>query len=144
MDAGSPTGHWQFGEYAVAENQVCYRVVALNAGGTSLPSDSACVTPLAEPTGFTAVRVAGGVELTWSDNTAFETGYAVALEYKSCCNDACDAFDPYYYYEVVAELPPNSTRFFYPTEMPARSCTLLYLTVHSPNSESGTYPLSLP
>jgi fibronectin type 3 domain-containing protein len=62
-----------------SEQQVCYRVMAVNAQGGSPPSNVDCATPPAAPTNFTATRVNGGVELTWTDNSAVEEGYLVML-----------------------------------------------------------------
>ena len=123
---------------------MCYRVFAFNTGGTSPASNTACVTPLAAPTGVSAVRVPGGVELTWADNSAFESGYTVAMEYMSCCVGICEAWDPNYVYEVVAELPANSRSFVYQTELVGSSCTFLHLTARGPNAESRAPPVTMP
>ena len=62
-----------------SEQEVCYRVVAFNAGGESPPSNTACTTPPAAPSNLTATVVDGGVtvNLTWTDNSAVENGFEV-------------------------------------------------------------------
>ncbi len=53
------------------EQQVCYRVFAFNAFGDSPSSNTACILPLAGPSNVVMV----GDDLTWTDNSVFETGY---------------------------------------------------------------------
>jgi len=59
-DAGAPV-----------EQQVCYRAFAFNAFGDSPPSNTACTVRLAGPGDVAMV----GDDLTWTDNSSFETGY---------------------------------------------------------------------
>jgi titin len=104
---------------AVAEQQMCYRVVAFNAGGKAAPSNTACATAPARPTNVVVTRLdAGTVALTWSDNSAVEDGYQVRLFQTNCIGPACPAFDPlcenYGICErtiLIAELPANSTAY---------------------------------
>ena len=61
-----------------SEQQVCYRVIAFNAGGESPPSNTDCTTPPAAPTGLTATGLDGpAIDLAWTDNSAVEDGYEV-------------------------------------------------------------------
>ena len=83
-----------------SEQQVCYRVIAFNAGGDSPPSNSDCTTPPAGPTGLSATGGAGPtVDLAWTDNSAVEDGYEVQRA------PAGGAFS------AVADLPANSTSY---------------------------------
>ena len=117
--ASSAAGPWEAitlvpgSDYAydfgrASEQQVCYRVVAYNAAGDSEPSNAACVTPPAGPTGLIATPIdAGTLELTWADNSGVESGYEVwAIDrWASDCYNA-----GYSEWEVrVAQLPPNAT-----------------------------------
>ena len=103
---------------AVAEQQVCYRVVAFNAGGEAAPSNAGCTTPPAAPTNLTATwSDAQTVTLGWTDNSAVEDGYQVWLLQENCIG-FCNAFDPEceYYGQcpqsiLVAALPANSTGY---------------------------------
>src|SRR5438132_424941 len=59
-----------------AEQQAFYRVFAFNNLGDSPPSNTACTTPPAGPTGLTVAAVdATTVNLAWTDNSAVEDGY---------------------------------------------------------------------
>ena len=58
------------------ERRVCYRVIAFNAKGSSAPSNVDCTTPPATPTNVAAAALdAHTVRVTWTDNSAVETGY---------------------------------------------------------------------
>lgn len=93
---------------ADSERTLCYRAVAYNAAGDSEPSTAVCVVPPAGPTNLVATPVdATTLELTWTDNSAVETGYEVwAVDrWKADCFSA-----GYGEYEVmVVALPANST-----------------------------------
>jgi hypothetical protein len=83
-----------------SEQQVCYRVIAFNVKGESPPSNTDCTTPPAAPTGFTATVVdATTVDFAWTDNSAVEDGYAIAIDYDG------------YYWEIVATVDPNTTSY---------------------------------
>jgi hypothetical protein len=89
------------------QQQVCYRVVAFNAGGDAPPSNTACTVPAA-PTNFTLTWVGpDAVEYTWADNSAIEDGYEVWVDYwyPSCSGDS----GMYGGTELVVRLPANST-----------------------------------
>jgi hypothetical protein len=81
VTAGATGGLYEtlFGEDGrTSEQQVCYRVFAVNRFGESAPSDQACTTPPAGPTNLTATTIdEGTLELTWQDNSAVEDGYQV-------------------------------------------------------------------
>ena len=90
-----------------SEQQVCYRVIAFNAGGESPPSNTDCTTPPAAATNLTATLTYDPVtdqweaELAWTDNSAVEERYDVRIH--GCCSGRWDVID----------LPPNSTTFRY-------------------------------
>jgi len=93
-----------FSDYGRAsEQQVCYRVIAFNAGGDSPPSNADCTTPPAAPTDLAVAgmdSVTMEVELSWRDNSSVEDGYEVVA-----CFDTCTTWD---------RLPANSTSYFVP------------------------------
>lgn len=97
--APGPDGYVDTGR--TAEQPVCYRVVAFNAGGESAPSNVDCTTPPAAPAGLTAIADANhpAIDLTWSDNSAVEDGYEVLRDMG------------YGYAMPVFELPANTTRY---------------------------------
>jgi fibronectin type III domain protein len=85
-----------------SEQQVCYRVIAFNAVGDGIPSETDCTTPPAAPTGLTAAGVDWTtVDLAWTDNSSVEDGYEVWLS--STCQ-----MDPE---QLIASLPANSTAY---------------------------------
>jgi hypothetical protein len=84
----------------LAEQRVCYRVVALNQIGESPASSVDCTTPPAGPTNLTATLLGDGtVELTWADNSNVEDGYQVWVD------------DGYGDVFVIASLDANVTSF---------------------------------
>ena len=98
-----------------AEQRVCYRVVAFNAGGDAAPSNMACTVPPAAPTDLTLTMVDVGLfDLTWNDNSAVEDGYEVWLDlwWGYCCSapGACNAGGVGSEW-LVAELPANATSY---------------------------------
>ena len=84
-----------------SEQQVCYRVVAFNAGGDSPPSNADCTAPPAAPTGLTATAEADqpAIDLAWKDNSAVEDGYEVLRD------------DGIFGRWLVANLPANTTSY---------------------------------
>jgi hypothetical protein len=77
----------------------CYRVLAFNSAGTSIPSNVTCVEPLGAPTDLGATAVGQQtIDLTWTDNASLETGYVVV---RSTTSDGV--------YEKVATLSANAT-----------------------------------
>ena len=61
------------------EQQYCYRAFAINSMGESPASNVACTIPPACPCDLAATVSEGGiVNLTWTDNSAVETGYVVS------------------------------------------------------------------
>ena len=82
-----------------SEQQVCHRVVAFNAGGNSVPSNSACTTPPAGPAGLTATASDAAIALAWADNSAVEDGYQVQR--------SVDAV----YWAALPDVPANTTSY---------------------------------
>jgi len=65
--------------YAYVEQQACFRVIAFNTVGPSLPSTPDCTTLPATPSALAASAVdQQSIGLTWSDNSAVEDGYKVS------------------------------------------------------------------
>jgi len=63
---------------AAREQQVCFRVIAFSAAGSSLASAD-CTTPPANPTNLVAKTPdRQSITLTWTDNSAVEDGYNVS------------------------------------------------------------------
>ena len=81
------------------DQQVCYRVIAVNADGDSGPSNVDCTAPPAAPTNLTATGASRNVDLSWADNSAVEAGYEVERS-----NDGVTFYSR-------ALLPANVTRF---------------------------------
>src|SRR5207253_8568697 len=89
--AGSDAGPWttlvstspgitstQDGNSTPSQERVCYRVVAFNKYGDAPPSNTACTAFPFAPTNLVAKAVDGQtIDLTWTDNSAFEDGYEV-------------------------------------------------------------------
>jgi hypothetical protein len=102
---------------AVAEQRICYRVVAVNAGGEAA-SNAACTSPPAGPTNMAVSRLdPSTIAASWSDNSAVEDGYQVRL-FQANCIGACNAFDPLCeLYGIcprtllIAALPANTTSY---------------------------------
>src|SRR5439155_1179610 len=75
------------------------RVVAFNKYGDAPPSNTACTAFPFAPTNLVAKAVDGQtIDLTWTDNSAFEDGYEV----QRCCQTGSI---------VVANLPANATTY---------------------------------
>ena len=84
------------------EVEVCYRVVAFNGSGDSLPSAAACIIPPAAPTLVSATALDyQSIEIVWIDNSSAEDGYEI------------DRLDSFFNgtWEGVAIVPPNTTSF---------------------------------
>ncbi len=85
---------------APSEQQRCYRVIALNAQGQSAPSNTACTTLPAAPSGLTAVAADGPrIDLTWSDNSSAEDGYQLQRATEGG------------FFSSIAELPANTRSY---------------------------------
>ena len=83
-----------------SEQQVCYRVIAFNAGGDSPASNTDCTTPPSPPSGLSAIGLDGPViNLTWMDNSAIEDGYEVRRS-----SDGVT-------FTVIASLPADNTSY---------------------------------
>ena len=110
--AGSDAGPWttlvstspgitstQDGNSTPSQERVCYRVVAFNKSGDAPPSNTACTAFPFAPTTLVAKAVDGQtIDLTWTDNSAFEDGYEV----QRCCQTGSI---------VVANLPANAVSY---------------------------------
>jgi titin len=98
-NAGATAGATDAGR--TPEVAACYRVEAFNSLRTSTPSNIACATPLAAPTGFTAAfDGSAAVRVAWSDNSASESGYAVMR--------GATSGGPF---DMLAALPANATTY---------------------------------
>lgn len=92
-----------------SDQQVCYRAIAFNALGDSPPSNVDCTAPPRAPTNLVATTAPGlAIELTWTDNSGVEDGYAVQRLFDNCGG--------YYYYcapqyLTLATLGPNATSY---------------------------------
>jgi hypothetical protein len=87
-------------DYRPTEQLACYRVFAVNSYGDSDPSNVDCTAIPAAPTDLAAtVPADGGVDLTWTDNSAVEDGVEVQR--------APGGVD----WSVIATLPANTTRY---------------------------------
>jgi hypothetical protein len=87
-----------------SEQQVCYRVFAVNTAGESPPSGTDCTTPPAAATNFSATfNDDGSEDLRWKDNSGVEDAYVVLAIYWEWDGTA-------YVYEV-ASLPPNTESY---------------------------------
>jgi Tol biopolymer transport system component len=65
-------------QFPGVEQPVCYRVFAFNGYGDSGPSNVDCTAVPAAPTNLAATSTdARTIDLTWTDNSAVEDGYAV-------------------------------------------------------------------
>ena len=126
----------------LAEQGVCYRVIAFNVSGESPPYGQNCAVPPAAPTNFTLnVTAPGEIELSWTDNSAAETAYEVWITYGSPCCYGCDAG---MYEYMIASLPPNTTR--YRTNLASSDCQtiLVYLAVGGGMRVTGYLTVPLP
>lgn len=91
-----------------ADDEHCYRVVAFNGKGDSPASPVDCARPIKAATDLVATSAgSSAIDLTWTDASAFETGYQVV-------QIAC--YGGYYYYNycytVAAwDLPAGSSQY---------------------------------
>jgi hypothetical protein len=101
IGTGLSPGYTSYTKYGLpSEQQICYRVFALNAQGASAPSNVDCTTPPATPNPLTALWTAGpAVDLTWTDNSSAEDGYQVRRR------------SPGEPWIDIAELPANATTY---------------------------------
>jgi titin len=83
------------------EIEVCYRAIAFNDAGESPPSNIACTIPPAPPSNLVGTFIdQDTLDLTWSDNSAFEDGYEVRFNNNES-------------YCAIYDLPANSTHLVY-------------------------------
>ena len=64
--------------YVVWNQPACFRVIAFNSLGSSVPSTPDCTTPPAPPSELVATADAQGITLAWKDNSGFEDGYRIS------------------------------------------------------------------
>jgi fibronectin type III domain protein len=89
----------QDGNSTPSQERVCYRVIAFNHYGDGPASNTSCTAFPAAPTNLVAKALDGQtIDLTWTDNSAFEDGYEV----QRCCQTG---------WIVVANLPANATTY---------------------------------
>ena len=94
------TAYNDFQFFGGNEQGVCYRVFAVNSYGDAAPSNVSCTAIPAFPTNLAAtIPGDGGVNLTWSDNSAVEDGYVVLRT-----SGGAD-------WSVHATLPANTTSY---------------------------------
>jgi hypothetical protein len=87
-------------EGRATEQQVCYRIVALNSFGEALPSNVDCTTPPAAPAKLAAKSLdEHGIGLTWADLSAAEDGYEVQRAQED------------FVWSVIATLPANASAY---------------------------------
>ncbi len=81
------------------QERVCYRVIAFNHYGDGPASNTSCTAFPAAPTNLVAKALDGQtIDLTWTDNSAFEDGYEV----QRCCQTG---------WIVIANLAANATSY---------------------------------
>jgi hypothetical protein len=62
----------------VAEQEVCYHVIAYNSAGDSPASNEDCTVPPAAPSGLVATAAGSdAIDLSWSRNSGYEDGYEI-------------------------------------------------------------------
>jgi titin len=90
-----------------SEQQVCYRVLAVNRLGDSPASGAACTTPPAAPGELRVTSIDDQTyESRWLDNSSVEDGYELWL---SGYYEYSEGYYDYYYYSVW--LPANTTSY---------------------------------
>jgi len=90
-----------------SDQRLCYRVLAFNGLGASAPSNTDCATPPAAPTSLVATTASDvAIDLTWTDNSGIEDGYAV---WRLFCEYGYE--EPYCYYITIATLRPDATGY---------------------------------
>jgi hypothetical protein len=104
ISAGTAGGNfrWFSDSGRIAEERVCYRVVAFNSKGNSAPSNVDCTSTTVGPTNLTATNIDSlSIDLAWTDNSTSEDGYVV-VRIQYLIQEG---------WFVIAELPPNSTHY---------------------------------
>jgi hypothetical protein len=84
---------------AVTEQLACFRVIAFNATGPSLPSTPDCTTSPASPTNLLAKADQQSITLSWTDNSRVEDGFKV---YRAIADGA---------WTEIASLPSNAVSY---------------------------------
>lgn len=101
VDAATPYLQQQLDIFSSAGVGGCWRVVAFNSRGDSPASNVSCSEWAAPATNFIATPIDDhSIDLSWTDNAHYEKSYLVLR-----------STDQFGTYDVIAELPPNSTSF---------------------------------
>jgi hypothetical protein len=131
----------------VAQQQVCYRVVAFNAAGDAPPSNTACTSPTA-PTNLTLTWVgADAVEYAWEDNSAIEDGYELWVDfwYFSCNGDSGAYGDTYRLVRLPANsITANSARIPRESDFSCGAYVQVWVTATRNGQSSYSAPVSVP
>jgi len=92
--AGTNTQPYILDQQRTPEQEVCYRVYAINSYGASSPSPVDCTMPPLAPTNVAVTPQADGAQLvSWTDNSNVEDGYIVFVYYDpGCSGDNCYYF----------------------------------------------------
>jgi len=109
---------------AQAEQLTCLRVINFNESGEAAPSNSACATLPAAPTGFSvAAANPETLALTWTDNSNVEDAYEVwfMMDQWSCGDGHSGVFN---YETRLAILPANATSYQTPGVLGEDACAL--------------------
>ena len=96
---------------APGDAESCYRVIAFNGKGDSPATSTDCSRPINGPTDLLATPAgSGAVDLTWTDNSAHETGYEIHV---TECTGYYGYYGYYpYCYTVASYSPPAGTTSF--------------------------------
>jgi len=93
--------YWKYDLYSAAPFGGCYRVIAFNAADDSDPSNVVCTGWGEAPTDLVATAVdQQGIDLTWTDNSRYESGYVV---HRTSSPDGP--------WDNAAFVPPNTTSY---------------------------------
>jgi titin len=91
--AGTTTEPYLHDGQRLAEQEVCYRVYAINSYGESPASPVDCTIPPAGPTNVAVTLQADGSQLvSWTDNSSVEDGYIVFVLSPPCVPNGVDCF----------------------------------------------------
>ena len=113
--------------YALTEQLACFRVIAFNAIGPSLPSTPDCTTLPAAPTSLSAKALdLQSITLTWTDNSAVEDGYAITR------------FEQGGVESYITTLPPNTVSYRDASVRPDVAYTYRVLAMKDGGYSSGS------
>lgn len=118
-----------------SETRACYRVFAVNDAGSSPPSNTACTTAPAAPTGLDSpAQTSTSIDLSWTDNSSSEDGFQIHELYEDCS---------YYYgcvqyWVAVATVGANVTTFRHEGLSPGSVHTYLVLALKDGGNSSSS------